>query len=115
MTCNNIGFRVACLHNSYSLFSILGGGVASVGSWGCVWVCVCSGVGHTSRAEFFQCAGSSDGPNHQTGLALQVEALQVTHHSVATHLQHFKAYFALELTLEEGKGIKKISVHFSQL
>lgn len=87
----------ACTFGSYSLLSVLGGGIASIGSGGCVRVCVCCGVGDTSGAEFLQCAGGSDGSHHQTRLSLQVKTLQVTHHRIPTHLQHFKAYFPLEL------------------
>lgn len=103
MTCNDIGYRLhACAVGSYSLLSVLGGGIASVGGRGRVGVRVCRGVGDTPRAEFFQRAGSSDGSHHQTRLSLQVEALQVTHHRVAAHLQHFEAYFPLELAWEGG-------------
>lgn len=88
----------ACVVGSYSLLSVLGRGIAGIGSRGCVWVRMCCGVGGTSRAEFVQCTCSSYGPDHQARLSLQVKTLQVAHHCIPTHLQYLKPYFPLQLS-----------------
>lgn len=83
---------------SYSLLSILGWGIAGIGSRDYIRVDMCCGVGGTSRAEFVQCTGSSYGPDHQARLSLQVKTLQVAHHGIPTHLQYLKPYFPLQLS-----------------
>lgn len=82
----------------YSLLSILGRGIAGIGSRGCVRVHMCVGVGGASRAEFVQCAGGTYGSDHQPRLSLQVKTLQVAHHCIPAHLQYLKPYFPLQLS-----------------
>lgn len=88
----------ACVVGLYSLLSIFRGGIAGIGSRGCVRVCVCIGVRGASGAEFFQCAGGTYGPDHQAWLSLQVKTLQVAHHCIPTHLQYLKPYFPLQFS-----------------